>query len=58
MGSLTTPPCGEGANGYVLNRPIPVGAVQVAQFAAAVDQNARPLQPVNNRLVLAPAMTQ
>ncbi len=54
MGSLTTPPCSEGVNWYVLTQPISVGMEQVRRFAAAVGGNNRPIQAVNNRLVLAP----
>ncbi|MFQ5468495.1 MAG: carbonic anhydrase family protein, partial [Kiloniellaceae bacterium] len=55
MGSLTTPPCTEGVNWYVMATPVQVGAGQVARFARVIGQNARPLQAVRNRLVLAPA---
>ena len=54
MGSLTTPPCSEGVNWYLLTQPIAASMEQVKAFAAAVDANNRPTQPVNNRLVLAP----
>ncbi len=54
MGSLTTPPCSEGVNWYLLTQPISVGIEQVQKFAAAVDPNNRPTQALNNRLVLAP----
>ena len=55
MGSLTTPPCSEGVNWYVLTPPISVGMNQIKKFAAAVGANNRPTQTVNNRLVLAPS---
>lgn len=54
MGSLTTPPCSEGVNWYVMAEPVPVAAAQVEQFRTVIGANARPVQPVNNRLVLAP----
>ena len=54
MGSLTTPPCSEGVNWFVLTQPIEVGAAQVARFTRAVSLNARPLQALNNRLVMTP----
>lgn len=55
MGSLTTPPCSEGVNWFVLDQSVTVGKAQLEKFASAVSANARPLQPVNNRLVLQPA---
>ena len=56
IGSLTTPPCSEGVNWLVLQEPITVSAQQAERFAKAVrGNNARPLQAVNNRLLLAPA---
>ncbi len=54
MGSLTTPPCSEGVNWYLLTEPISASIEQVRKFAAAVDANNRPTQAINNRLVLAP----
>jgi len=54
MGSLTTPPCSEGVNWFVLKQPLQVGAGQVDKFTTAVSVNARPLQALNNRLVLTP----
>ena len=54
MGSLTTPPCSEGVNWYVMTQPIDVGVDQVSRFAQAVGANARPLQAMNHRLLLAP----
>jgi len=54
MGSLTTPPCSEGVNWYVMETPISVGIDQIAQFDHAVGKNARPLQALNNRMVLEP----
>ena len=54
MGSLTTPPCSEGVNWYVMAEPVTIGARQLQQFDATIGANARPLQPVNRRLVLAP----
>ena len=54
MGSLTTPPCSEGVNWYLLTQPISASMEQVRKFTAAVDANNRPTQAINNRLVLAP----
>ena len=55
MGSLTTPPCSEGVNWFVMSDPIEVSREQVEAFAKVIGPNNRPLQNVNNRLVLAPA---
>lgn len=54
MGSLTTPPCSEGVHWYVMATPVPAAAAQIEQFRSVIGANARPVQPVNNRLVLAP----
>jgi len=53
MGSLTTPPCSEGVNWHVMETPIEASTEQIAAFKAIVKMNARPLQPANNRLVIA-----
>lgn len=52
-GSLTTPPCSEGVRWFVLQTPITVSAEQIAMFEQAAAPNARPLQPINKRLVVA-----
>ena len=44
MGSLTTPPCSEGVNWYVLKGRLSVSAEQVEQFARVVGPNPRPEQ--------------
>lgn len=54
MGSLTTPPCSEGVNWYVLDTPVTIGEAQAKRFSAAVGKNARPIQALNNRLLLTP----
>lgn len=54
MGSLTTPPCTEGVNWFVMAEPMEVSAEQVAKFTRVFGANNRPLQAVNNRLLLAP----
>ncbi len=51
-GSLTTPPCTEGVRWIVLTTPSRVTNRQVAAFMNAYNGNARPVQPVNGRLVL------
>jgi carbonic anhydrase len=50
-GSLTTPPCTEGVAWYVLTSPIEISEEQLARFTDVVDGNARPLQPLGDRIV-------
>jgi len=51
-GSLTTPPCSEGVLWTVLKDPIEMSAAQVQKFKATVHENARPVQPLNDRFLL------
>jgi carbonic anhydrase len=51
MGSLTTPPCTEDVLWMVFKKPIIVTEQQVAIFAKLYKNNARPVQPANDRLV-------
>lgn len=51
-GSLTTPPCSEGLQWYVMVNPIQASAEQIAALKAVMlPANARPVQPLNNRAV-------
>ncbi|WP_019864413.1 carbonic anhydrase [Methylovulum miyakonense] len=50
-GSLTTPPCTEGVDWYVLRRPITVSKAQIAQFEALYSGNARAVEQLNGRVV-------
>ena len=52
MGSLTTPPCTEGINWFVLRQPIAMSQAQIDAMAAILHGNARPIQAKNNRLLL------
>jgi carbonic anhydrase len=53
-GSLTTPPCSEGVDWLVWTRPLLVPQQQVDAFRRfAGGANARPLQPLNSRAVVA-----
>lgn len=51
MGSLTTPPCSEDVLWMVFKQAMPVSADQVAIFSRLYKNNARPIQPLNNRLI-------
>lgn len=50
-GSLTTPPCSEGVSWFVLKTPVSVSAEQIARFGHLYPMNARPVQPLNNRVI-------
>jgi len=50
-GSLTTPPCSEGVSWMVLKSPVTVSPDQIKAFRRLVHENARPLQPVHERVV-------
>ena len=51
-GSLTTPPCSEGATWFVLKHPVSVSAAQIKEFSNLYENNARPTQPLYDRVVL------
>ena len=51
MGSLTTPPCTENVLWMVMKQAVPVSAEQVAIFSRLYRNNARPVQPLNGRLI-------
>ena len=52
MGSLTTPPCNEGVRWFVLKQPAELSSAQLEQFRKLYPMNARPLQPLNDRVIL------
>ena len=51
-GSLTTPPCSEIVNWYVLKTPIKASKEQIEKFAKILHHNYRPVMPLNDRKVL------
>lgn len=50
-GSLTTPPCTEGVDWYVLSQPVEVSSSQLLQFRTFYSDNVREIQPLNLRAV-------
>lgn len=52
LGSLTTPPCTEGVDWFVMTEPVEVEASLIARFQQAMGANARPPQPDHGRSVL------
>jgi carbonic anhydrase len=51
MGAVTAPPCTEDVRWYVLKTPVEMSAKQIRAFAVLFPNDARPVQPVNGRLV-------
>ena len=52
-GSLTTPPCTEGVRWVVLKSPSSLSKREISTFAARYPNDARPVQPLNGREILA-----
>jgi carbonic anhydrase len=52
-GSLTTPPCSQGVRWLLLTEPVALSAAQIETFSAIFELNARPVQPLNERDLLA-----
>lgn len=50
-GSLTTPPCSEVVNWYVLKTPLTASKGQIEQFSKILNNNYRPIQSLNDRTV-------
>lgn len=50
-GSLTAPPCTEGVAWFVLKTPIEISSEQIRAFNELYPHDARPLQPLNGRVV-------
>jgi len=53
IGSLTTPPCTEGVVWTVLRQVVTASPEQIAVFRKLIGTNARPVQPLNGRLLKA-----
>lgn len=51
MGSLTTPPCTENVLWMILKQPVTLSPAQMRLFAQQFPNNARPVQPINGRVV-------
>lgn len=51
-GSLTTPPCSEGVNWFVMAKAIEVSAEQIGKFEGIASPSARPLQGLHDRLLI------
>jgi len=50
-GSLTTPPCSEVVNWYVLKNTVTASATQISEFQAILHNNYRPVQDLNGRSI-------
>jgi carbonic anhydrase len=51
-GSLTTPPCTENVTWFVLEKPVTVSAEEIQRFEELYPHNARPTQPLYDRVVM------
>jgi len=50
-GSLTTPPCSEGVNWFVMEESITFSKKQIHEFENVIHLNARPVQEINSRII-------
>jgi carbonic anhydrase len=50
-GSQTAPPCHEGVTWIVLKSPVTLSVKQISAFAKLYPHDARPIQPLNGRIV-------
>lgn len=51
QGSLTTPPCSEQVSWNLMLEPIKLSSSQIETFESIYSYNARPVQPLNGRLI-------
>jgi carbonic anhydrase len=51
MGSLTTPPCSDGVRWQVMKQAVEISRQQLSAFQKLYKMNARPIQPLNDRIV-------
>lgn len=51
MGSVSAPPCTEGVKWFVLKTPVTVSPAQINAFTKLYPHDARPVQPLNGRIV-------
>jgi carbonic anhydrase len=51
MGSVTAPPCTEGVTWFVLKQLVEMSGEQIDAFAKLYPDDARPIQPLNGRVV-------
>jgi len=51
-GSLTTPPCSQDVQWYLLKDSIEVSAAQIEKFVGIIGHNARPVNPLNGREIV------
>ncbi len=58
MGSLTTPPCTEGVNWFVLRDPVAASSSQLAALHDVLGNNNRPVQPLNGRDLVADSASE
>lgn len=52
-GSLTTPPCSEDVRWFVMKHPVTISVEEIKQFARLYRNDARPTQPLYDRVVQA-----
>jgi len=51
-GSLTTPPCTENVTWFVLKQPVSVSSSEIERFSKIYSSDARPVQPLYDRVVM------